>query len=566
MIKAKARASVVSTETKQETAVEDIKRESNYLRGEISRELDNDVASVSSESEQILKFHGVYAQDNRDVRRERAQKGEALDYIFMIRVAIPGGRLAPDQWLALDGAATDVADGTIRLTTRQAVQFHGVVKNGLRPLARALDGHLMTSFGACGDVVRNVVSCPELQGNDADERLREISTRLTRIFRATTEAHWEIFVNGDKAVSREDVEERPFYGETYLPRKFKIAVAHPDENCVDVLAQDVGLIPAEHPEAGHGFNLLVGGGLGRAYANPDTFARLADPMTFVTYDEIEEVIAAVLVTYRELGDRTDRRRARMKYVVADMGFQQFRKKIEVRLGRELREPLALPTHFDADDHLGWRTRKDGTHQVGVRVSAGRVRDEDGGTRLRSALRMIAQRHPVTFFLTAQQDIVISAVPHDARNDIEEILRSHAVRPDGELGNVERTALACPALPTCGQALTEAERRLPELVGNIEGALASRQLGRRALQLRMTGCPNGCARPAVAEVGIVGRTKSTYDVFVGGGTRGDRLATLYREKVPFDEIAVVLGPLFDRWEAEGDDEESFGDFVTRVGIE
>src|SRR5665213_381358 len=484
----------------------------------------------------------------------------------MIRVAIPGGRLTTDQWLALDGAATDVADGTIRLTTRQAVQFHGVVKDGLRPLARALDAHLMTSFGACGDVVRNVVSCPELQGNDADERLREISTRLTRSFRATTEAHWEIFVNGDKAVSREDVEERPFYGETYLPRKFKIAVAHPDENCVDVLAQDVGLIPAEHPEAGHGFNLLVGGGLGRAYANPDTFARLADPMTFVTYDEIEEVIAAVLVTYRELGDRTDRRRARMKYVVADMGFQQFRKEIDVRLGRELREPLALPTHFDADDHLGWRTRKDGTHQVGVRVSAGRVRDQDGGTRLRSALRLIAQRHTVTFFLTAQQDIVISAVPHDARNDIEEILRSHAVRPDGELGNVERTALACPALPTCGQALTEAERRLPELVDNIEGALASRQLGRRALQLRMTGCPNGCARPAVAEVGIVGRTKSTYDVYVGGGPRGDRLATLFREKVPFDEIAVVLGPLFDRWEAEGDDEESFGDFVTRVGIE
>ncbi len=252
-------------------------------------------------SEQILKFHGIYAQDNRDVRRERAVKGEALDYIFMIRVAIPGGRLTTDQWLALDDAATDVADGTIRLTTRQAVQFHGVLKDGLRPLARKVDAHLMTSFGACGDVVRNVVSCPELQGNDADERLREISRHLTRSFRATTDAHWEIFVNGDKAVSREDVAERPFYGETYLPRKFKIAVAHPNENCVDVLAQDVGLIPGVHPEAGEGFTLLVGGGLGRAYANPDTFARLADPMTFVTYDEVEEVIAAVLVTYRELG-------------------------------------------------------------------------------------------------------------------------------------------------------------------------------------------------------------------------------------------------------------------------
>jgi sulfite reductase (ferredoxin) len=556
----------LTTETKQETAVEDIKRSSNYLRGEISRELDNDVASVSNESEQILKFHGIYAQDNRDVRRERAVKGEELDYIFMIRVAIPGGRLSTDQWLALDAAATDVADGSIRLTTRQAVQFHGVVKDGLRPLARAVDAHLMTSFGACGDVVRNVVSCPELQGNDADERLREISRHLTRSFRANTEAHWEIFVNGDKAASRVDVEERPFYGETYLPRKFKIAVAHPNENCVDVLAQDVGLIPGVHPQAGEGFNLLVGGGLGRAYANLDTFARLADPMTFVTYDEVEEVIAAVLVTYRELGDRTDRKRARMKYVVADMGYEQFRKEIEVRLGRELRDPLPLPEHFEADHHLGWRTREDGTHQVGVRVSAGRVRDDEHGARLRSALRLIAQRHPVTFFLTAQQDVVISAIPSGARDDVEGILASHAVRSEEQLGNVERTALACPALPTCSQALTEAERRLPELVGNIEGALASRQLGRRNLQLRMTGCPNGCARPAVAEVGIVGRTKSTYDIFVGGGPRGDRLATLYREKVSFDEIAVVLGPLFDRWEAEGDEDESFGDFMARVGVQ
>jgi sulfite reductase beta subunit-like hemoprotein len=289
-------------------------------------------------------------------------------------------------------------------------------------------------------------------------------------------------------------------------------------------------------------------------------------MTFVTYDEVEEVIAAVLVTYRELGDRTDRKRARMKYVVADIGFEQFRKEIEVRLGRDLREPLALPSHFEAHDHLGWLAREDGTHQVGVRVSAGRVRDEIDGARLRSALRLIAQRHSVTFFLTAQQDIVISAIRADARDDVAAILAAHHVRPDTALGNVERTALACPALPTCGQALTEAERRLPELVGTIEGALAKRQLGRRALQLRMTGCPNGCARPAVAEVGIVGRTKSTYDVYVGGGPRGDRLATLYREKVSFDEIPVVLGPLFDRWESEGDLEESFGDFVTRVGVE
>jgi sulfite reductase (ferredoxin) len=555
----------VTTESKQETAVEEIKRSSNFLRGSLNEELGNDHANVSNDAEQLLKFHGIYAQDNRDVRRERALKHEELDYIFMIRVAIPGGRVSPDQWLALDRIADDVADGTIRLTTRQAVQYHGVVKDGLRPLARTLDAHLMTSFGACGDVVRNVVSCPGLQSDQSDERLRDITSRLAQTFRATTNAHWEIFVNGDKAASREDVEERSFYGDTYLPRKFKIAVAHPNDNCVDVFAQDVGLIPGVHPSAGEGFTLLVGGGLGRSYANEDTFSRLADPMAFVTYDELEEVIAAIVATYRELGDRTDRKRARMKYVVADLGLEQFRKEVEVRLGRDVRAPLDLPTKFEADDHLGWRQSGDGSWQVGLRVSAGRVRDDEGAATLRSALREIAEQVPVTFFITAQQDVIISSIREGDRPNVEALLERHHVRLDGELGVVERTALACPALPTCGQALTEAERRLPELVGVLEGELGQRKLGRRSLQLRMTGCPNGCARPAIAEVGIVGRTKSTYDVYVGGGPRGDRLATLFREKVPFAEISTVLGPLFDRWEAEGDVDESFGDFVTRVGV-
>jgi sulfite reductase (ferredoxin) len=555
----------VETDFRQETEVEGIKRSSDFLRGGLADELINGLANVSNESEQILKFHGIYAQDNRDVRRQRSLNGETLDYIFMIRVVIPGGRLSTEQWLALDRVSSNVADGSIRLTTRQAVQFHGVVKDGLRPLARALDEELMASFGACGDVVRNVVSCPSLQTDDPDDRLARIAQRLSSVFRPTTDAHWEIFVNGDKAASRERVAERPFYGDTYLPRKFKIAVAHPEDNCVDVLAQDVGLIPGEHPEVGTGLNLLVGGGLGRSYANPTTFARLADPMTFVTYDEVEEVIATVIATYRDLGDRTDRKRARMKYIVADGGFDTFRKEVESRLGRELREPLELPVHFDAADHLGWHELADGTHQLGVRVSAGRVRDDELGPRLRSALRIIAETLPVTFFITAQQDIVISRIPSVERATVEGIFRDHAVRSSGELGVVERTALACPALPTCSQALAEAERRLPELVDNLEGELGRRKLGRRSLQLRMTGCPNGCARPAVAEVGVVGRTKSTYDVYVGGGPRGDRLATLYREKVPFAEISEVLGPLFDRWECEGGVDEPFGDFIARVGV-
>ncbi len=329
-------------ELKKPTAVEGIKRSSNLLRGDLAQELANEVTNVTSESEQLLKFHGIYAQDNRDVRRERALNAETLEYIFMVRVVVPGGMLTTERWLALDRIATNLADGTVRLTTRQAVQFHGVIKNGLRPLAISLDHELLSSFAGCGDVVRNVVSCPTLQANSGDPQLSEIARTLSRAFRPTTNAHWEIFVNGDKAVSREDDCERPIYGQTYLPRKFKIAVAHPHENCVDVFAQDVGLIPATHHEFGTGFNLVVGGGLGRSYANRDTFARLAEPLTFVTSSEVPEVIGAVIATYRDLGDRTDRKRARMKYVVADLGLKNFREEVERRLGRGGGGPPAPP--------------------------------------------------------------------------------------------------------------------------------------------------------------------------------------------------------------------------------
>jgi sulfite reductase (ferredoxin) len=552
----------VTTTTTPLTAEEEFKAASDHLRGDLASELAGGAAKVSDSSGHLLKFHGVYAQDNRDVRRERALAGETLDYIFMIRVAIPGGRLTPEQWLALDNVAGELADGTIRLTTRQAVQFHGVLKQGLRPLAAALDEHLMTSFGACGDVVRNTVLCPDLNVNAVDVRLREMANQISRAFKPTTTSHWEIFVNNDLAATREEAPEHSFYGATYLPRKFKIAIAHPDENCVDVYAQDIGLVPATHEQLGEGFTLLVGGGLGHSYAEADTFSRLADPLAFVTYDEVEDVIAAVLETYRELGDRTNRRRARMKYVVADLGLEQFRAEVELRYGRALR--TAVPVQLDeADDHLGWRTLDDGSHQVGVRVGAGRVRDDSEGPRLRSALRLIAQRYDVTFLITAQQDVLISRIAGRDRTAIEELLATHRVRPVEELGLVERSALACPALPTCGQALTEAERSLPGIVQRVQVELNVTGLTKRRLQLRMTGCPNGCARPAVSEVGIVGRTKNTYDLYLGGGLRGDRLATLYQEKLKLDEIPAVLRPLLERWKNEGDEDESFGDFFARV---
>lgn len=548
----------------EETPFEAIKRSSKLLRGGLSAELASGAPSVSEEGAQLLKFHGVYAQDNRDVRRERSLSKEPLDFIFMIRVAIPGGSLSPSQWLALDRVAEEIADGSIRLTTRQAVQFHGVRKGGLRPLASELSTHLMTSFAACGDVVRNIVTCPGLQTDGPDGRLAQITNHLARTLKPASNAYFEIFVDGERAASVEE-EEHSFYGSSYLPRKFKIAIAHPDENCVDVFAQDIGLIPFEHPEFGPGFVVVVGGGLGRSYAHPDTFARLAEPLTFAGDAEIEEVIHAVIATYRDLGDRTDRRRARMKYVVSDLGIGVFRKEVERRLGRNFRDAPEVVIAKAEDDHLGWRELGDGTFQVGIRVAAGRVKDLAGGTRLRTALRLIAQRFDVRFFVTAQQDLLVSKIRVGDRDEIEGLLHAHGVRGVDELGPVERSALACPALPTCGQALAEAERKLPDLVDLLERQMEHYGVSDRPLQLRMTGCPNGCARPALAEIGIVGRTKSTYDIYLGGGPRGDRLASLYQEKVGLEDIPEVLAPLIERWGSEATLGEAFGDFLARVGI-
>jgi sulfite reductase (ferredoxin) len=543
------------------TAEEEIKGASNGLRGDLAAQLATDVPNVDGPSEHLLKFHGVYAQDDRDLRRERSLAKLPLEYIFMIRVATPGGRLTRTQWLALDNVASTLADGSIRLTTRQAVQFHGVAKQGLQPLARELDARLMTSFGGCGDVVRNTVMCPNLTAGPYSH-LANTAERLARNFKPRSSAHWEIFVDGERAVGHVVEEEHEFYGPTYLPRKFKIAIAHPDENCVDVLAQDVGLIPFDHPELGAGFTVMVGGGLGRSYAQESTFARLADPLTFVTDAELDDLIRAVLATYKDLGDRTNRRRARMKYVIADAGLPAFRREVESRYGTALREPL--PIAFGAaDDHLGWRADDDGSWRLGLRVSAGRVRDEAEGVGLRSALREIAETFSPNFYITAQQDLVVAAIADDERESLDSLLARHNVPGVSSLGTVERSALACPALPTCGQALAEAERRLPELVGALQQAADSSGLARRPLQLRMTGCPNGCARPAVAEIGVVGRTKNRYDLYVGGGPRGDRLARLFHEKLALDEIPGVLGPVFDRWREEGTAQESFGDFVNRV---
>ena len=543
-------------ERRVESAVEQIKRESGGLRGGLAADLNRSESGVSAASVQLLKFHGVYAQDDRDQRRALASEGRDLAHIFMARVAIPGGVLTSEQWLTLNDIAVSVADGSIRLTTRQAVQFHGVMKSSLRDLTRALHARTMTTFGACGDVVRNTVMCPDLAW-EAEGAGVELARDIASRFKPRTTSHLEIFVDGERAASVTD--EHDFYGDTYLPRKFKVAVASHHENCVDVLAQDLGFVPVVHHEHGPGYSAFVGGGLGRSYAQSDTFARLADPLAFVTASQVSDLIALVVRTYRDRGDRTNRRRARLKYVVADMGIEAFRREIASSWPTPL--VAAVPVTFGpADDHLGWRERGE-QFELGVRVGAGRVRD-DGRGRLRSALAALASSLAVGFVITPQQDLVITHIEESQREDVERILSDHGVRAAGDLAPLERQALACPALPTCGQALAESERVLERVVAELQVVAENAGVGRRPLQLRMTGCPNGCARPAVAEIGIVGRTKSTYDVYVGGGPRGDRLARLYREKVRLDEVDVALAPLVAAWGRDGLAGESFGDFVTR----
>jgi sulfite reductase (ferredoxin) len=547
--------------SKEPTEVEGIKSASRGLRGQLAADLEGPTPNVSSASEQLIKFHGIYAQDHRDVRRARSLAHEPLEFIFMTRVVIPGGHLTSEQWLALDRLADDVADGTLRLTTRQAVQFHGTYKGSLRELATRLDTVRLTSFGGCGDVVRNVVTCPHLQISQHPD-IAEFTRQLALWFRPSTTAHWEIFVDGQRAASAEEENEKSFYGETYLPRKFKVAIANPEENCVDAYAQDVALVPTFSTEGMEGFNVIVGGGLGRNYAHEHTFSRLGDPLGFVALEDAVSLVSAIVATYRDLGDRTDRKRARLKYVVHDIGFDAFRAEVEARWGRQIAPVHGTISFLGRHDHLGWNQISDGVQSLGIRVSAGRVKDDER-SQTRSALRQIATALPVTFYVTPQQDVIIHGIRNDEVAVVSEVLRTYGVPMAEDLVALERTALACPALPTCGQALTEAERELPSVVGQLVEIVLSNGIADRDLVVRMTGCPNGCARPSVAEIGIVGRTKSTYDIHVGGSSSGDRLATLWREKVPSADVTQTVRPLLERWAVEAHNGESFGDFVARV---
>ena len=544
---------------------EAVKQQSRHLRGHIARDLPDTSVPFDKEGYSLLKFHGVYQGYDRDSATERKQRGDDKIWQFMVRVRIPGGRLTAEQYLGLDRIAESWADGSLRITTRQSIQFHGVVKSGLKAAIGAVDGALLTTLAACGDVVRTVTTVPAPIRDPVHDRLETDARRLSTHLLPQTGAYHEIWVDGEKwreeAAAAEPAD--PLYGERYLPRKFKIGLAIPEDNTIDVLTNDLAIVPIWEGERLLGYDFLLGGGHGMTHNMPKTYPRLATPVAFIEPDDLLDAAAAVVRLHRDHGDRGNRRHARLKYVIAEHGEDWARERLCEYLGKELAPCRKLP-QLSVPDHLGWHQQGDGRLYLGIPVVSGRIVDGEG-SQIRTALREIVTRFGCNPILMPSQDIILSEIAPQDRKAIEAMLRAHGVRLAADMLPARRWALACPALPTCGLALTEAERVSDDIVGMIEESLARYGLERERLSIRITGCPNGCARPYTGDIGIVGRMPGYYALFVGGDFEGTRLNTLIADKVAFAEIGAALDPLFARFAADRRPGEGFGDFCHRLGV-
>ena len=539
---------------------EHIKEASGFLRGTLADGLLKDVTGAISEDDgQLVKFHGMYLQDDRDLRAERTRKRLEKAYSFMIRLRIPGGVVTPKQWLILDDIARTYANGTLRATTRQTFQYHGVIKSNLKRAMRAIDGALLDTIAACGDVNRNVLSASNPHRSRAHATAFDLAKSLSDELLPRTSAWREIWLDGERVVGGED---EPVYGATYLPRKFKTVVAVPPDNDVDVFAHDLGFVAilGRRGEVA-GWTVTVGGGMGMTHGEPETFPRLADPLLFCEPDWAVRVAEAVMTVQRDWGDRTNRKAARLKYTIERRGLAPFRAEVERRLGRAFEDPR--PFAFEANgDRYGWTKGPGGRWHLTLFVENGRVRDVPGGPQMLTGLRRIAEIHDGELRLTANQNVIVANVAPGNRAAVEALVQEYGLL-DGA-GALRRNAMACVALPTCGLALAESERYLPDLVTRLEERLSAHGVAEQEITIRMTGCPNGCARPYIAEIGLVGKGPGRYNLYLGGAFDGSRLAKLYLDNV--DEAAIIsrLDDLFAAYAREREPDERFGDYVIRAG--
>ena len=551
-------------------SVEDIKTGSRGLRGTLLEGLADPVTgSLSFEDQRLVKFHGTYQQDDRDIRDERRRQKLEPAHQFMIRIRAPGGVFTPDQWLKLDAIATTWANHSLRVTTRQTFQFHGVIKRELKATMQAINAAALDTVSACGDVNRNVLGASNPLQSRLHAQAHDWAQRLSTTFLPRTRAYHEIWLDQER-LADSGHEQDPVYGDTYLPRKFKMAVAVPPLNDVDVFANDFGLI-AIVDEAGDlaGFNIAIGGGMGASHGDARTWPRLGSVIGFVTPDQVLDIAAAVLAVQRDHGDRVERKHARFKYTIDDLGLESVVAQIQQRAGFTL-EP-ARPFHFDHNgDRFGWVEGEDGRWHLTLSLPSGRIADRPGRphlTGLREIARVLDAGAPgQELRLTCNQNLIIAGVAAEARERIDALVQAHALDNDNRAPSaLARTAMACVALPTCALAMAEAERYLPDFTARLQPLLERHGLADAPILLRISGCPNGCSRPYLGEIALVGKAPGRYNLMLGADHRGQRLNTLYRENITEAQILAELEPLFAHYATERQPGEGFGDFLHRAGV-
>jgi sulfite reductase (ferredoxin) len=556
------------------------KEQSRHLRGTIAAELSNaDLDHLSDVNKNLIKFHGTYQQEDRDARKTRRKEGVGKHYMFMVRCKIPGGKLTAEQYLAVDDLATHYANGTLRFTSRQGIQLHGVVKRDLHATIRGINDCLLTTLGACGDVERNVMCCPAAF-DPVRKELQRNAEAIAKHFAPRSGAYHEIWLNGQPvgsgqwAVSSQEMpllptancplpaEEEPIYGKLYLPRKFKTGLGLTYDNCVDIYAQDLGLLALVERGRITRYNVLVGGGMGMTHGNANTFPFIGRDIAWIEPDQVLAAAESVIKLFRDHGNRGDRKRARIKYLVHDWGVERFR----AVLAEYLPFPLVLPKPAEitgVDLHLGWHPQGDGKLFLGISVENGRVKD-DGTMRMRTGLRAIVSRFRPNLSITPQQDLLLRDIDPQHRPAIDALLAEHGILREDKISLLQQYGMSCPAIPTCGLAISESERFLPLVVDELERVLAEMGLSREKISIRMTGCPNGCVRPYQSDIGIVGRSGEKYTVFVGGNVLGTRLNFLLQDLVPKEDITTLLTRVLRIYRADRRAGEGLGDFCHRLG--
>lgn len=557
-------------EPKQSKA-ETIKRESDYLKGRIAEELsDQSTQEVSDATYELLKFHGSYFGYDRDSATQRKQAGLDKEFEFMVRMKCPGGRLTAAQYIALDVLAEKYANGSLRITTRETFQFHCIKKVGMKPLVSDINRLLLSTLGGCGDIVRNVLTCPAPIKDRIHDKLEADTYLLAKHCAPKTTAYYEVWMDGEKVHDYKFAPDpvtgdtpEPLYGATYMPRKFKIAIGQPEDNCMDALTNDLAILSLFDGQEHKGYNFALGGGLGMKHNSPKTYPRLATPIMYVAPDMLVPATEAVIKLQRDHGDRGDRQHARLKYIVQEKGEAWIKQTLEGYIGRSMDDPWKQ-NPYHVIEHTGWHEQGDGKWFLGIPISSGRIVDYDGCS-LRSGLREIILEYGMELRLTADQNILLCDIEASEKGAIEQKLHAHGIKLREDMTAMARNFIACVSLPTCGKALAEAERVAIPLVADIEQVMQRQGVIDDNIAIRIAGCPNGCPRPYVGDIGIVGRTPDTYALFIGGDFEGTRLNEKIFDKVPYASLPETLEPMFAIWKQKRIEGEGFGDFCHRYGV-